>query len=71
MLVPNKWDVHDFNFTNPWMTFTKLADTKHSLAMMCFNHNILGCMFNIYKTYYDTVPIMKNFMKRIHKKFLN
>ena len=36
---------------------------------MYFNENVLGCLFSINKYYDDTMPILKNFIRRLFRKY--
>ena len=65
VLVNNDWYIHNFRFTNPLVNYDKIGEIETSAAIICFNENTLGCLFNITNRYHDAIPILDNFIRRI------
>ncbi len=58
----NKWEIHNFNFVNPFKTFVVLAESKKTPQIIYFEPHCVATLFDISKTYPQTYDILKNFI---------
>lgn len=57
----NKWDIHRFNFVNPYKTFVVLAESQQTPQIIGFESHCIGTLFEVSKKYAPTIHILENF----------
>ena len=58
----NLWDIHRFNFVNPYKTFIVLAESHRTPQIIFFEGNCIATLFDITKKYPTTVKIITSFI---------
>ena len=66
--MKNNWDIHNFNFVNPYKTFVVMAETKKTPQIIYFEPHCVGTLFEVTKTYPETFDILQNFVNaKLHE----
>ena len=60
--MKNNWDIHRFNFLNPYKKFVVMAESKNSPQIIYFEPHCFATLFHISPKYPETVQMLQNFI---------
>jgi len=58
----NNWDIHRFNFLNPYKKFVVMAESKQTPQIIYFEPHCVATLFFISNKYPETVQMVQNFI---------